>query len=543
MHPLIPRSYQRDTVDRALAALARNPVVVSPTGSGKSFVGSLIVHELARPTIWMTHRKELVDQAHAELCGFGIKPGFIMAGRAYYALRQVQVASVDTLRRRDVPAPRLIVIDEAHHAVSKQFRSVIDRWPDVPRVGLTATPYRLDNRGLGDVFGEIVETPHAPGISAEQQLVNDGFLVEPKVYAPPAESVAGVKTVGGDYNRGELARIVDKPKLIGDVLETWKRHAVDDRGVAGCYLTIGFACSVEHSKHLVAAFCAAGVAAEHVDAETPSEERAAILARFKAGTTRVLWNVALFTEGFNVPAVECIVIARPTQSLGLHRQMLGRATRISDGKRYPIVLDHAGNVFRHGRIVRPMLYSLESGAFPTEGTGLRTCPMCFRMCDARRARCPECGVDFASVSAPRDAMPETVDGQLEEYRDPDAQQAAPAPVYTPEDKERFFRETYEVAAERGWNPNAVRVRFKEKFGHWPVVVEVDGEHRLATPESGDDVKAAALAKFTAEGAEKGFKPGYAAARFKDLFQHWPRACHRAAAPAVDAGLFQKAGAA
>lgn len=465
-----PRPYQRDAVDRLKASLPSNPILVAPTGSGKSFMLSLAIHELELSTIWLTHRKELVEQAVDELAGFDIRAGVIMAGKAHYHTRPVQVASVDTLRRRPwVRAPELIIIDEAHHGVSKQFRSVLDRWPAVPRIGATATPFRLDNRGLGDVFGAIVEAPR------EQDLVDAGFLVEPRAYAPPPPSVAGVNvTDRGDYNATKLARVVDKPKLVGDVVQTWLQHAVDGAGLPGCFLTIGFACSIEHSRHLVQAFNAAGVTAEHVDADTPREERAAILDRFRAGVTRVLWNVGLFTEGFNVPAVECIVVARPTASLALHKQILGRATRVHPGKRYPIVLDHAGNLHRHGRIVRPLHYSLEGAVTAAAAsTGLRTCPRCYRMCAAGRAACPECGFDF--TTAPRE-LPESVEGVLVEYEDPEvAAEKARA-----DERDAAWWKLVHTARTRRFRPGWVAYEFHRRYGEWRDVRPV--AHIVAAPE-------------------------------------------------------------
>lgn len=513
------RPFQRTVVDAAKAAIGQRPLIVSPTGSGKSFIGSLLVAELNVPTWWVTHRKELVDQAAGELRDQGLAPGFIMAGRPYYPSRQIQVASVDTLRRRTtLPPPRLIVIDEAHHTPAGSFRAVVERaGADCWVAGLTATPYRLDGKGLGETFGTIIEAPR------EAELIELGFLVEPKAFAPPASALPGVSvTAAGDFNTRQLAKVIDKPKLVGDVVSTWRQHA------AG-YLTIVFACSVEHSLHLVEQFRKAGVAAEHVDADTPREERDAAIARFKARETIVLSNVALFTEGFNVPGVECVSIVRPTQSLSLHRQMIGRATRIHAGKRHPIVLDHAGNMLRHGRITRQIDYTLGSGVQPSGSvaSGIRTCPKCYRLCASGRARCLECGYVFGS-EAERE-LPQTIAGELEAYQDPETGKRLQFPAA---ERASYFAALQAEAEQRGWKPGAVAYRFKEKFGVWPVIVEADGGRHLAHEESPPSVRVAALAQWLSKAQERGWKPGYAGARFKELFGGWPSKAERFEAQAI-----------
>ncbi|MDB5294087.1 MAG: hypothetical protein JWO31_70 [Phycisphaerales bacterium] len=454
-----PRPYQRAFVDGLKARLADRPLGVAPTGSGKSFMGSLLVAELGLRTWWVTHRRELLDQAADELRGVGLDPGFIAAGRPYYPSRRLQVVAVDTVRRRpDVAPPELIVIDEAHHAPAGSFQRVVRRCPTTPIVGLTATPFRLDGKGLGDTFGAIVEAPR------EAELIALGYLVEPKAFCPPAGSLKGVHRSGGDYNKRELARAVDKAHLVGDLVETWRRHADG-------YLTIVFAVNVEHSRHIVERYRAAGVRAAHVDGDTDAAERRRVTADFAARRVTVMSNVGLFGEGYNVPAVECVQLARPTESLCFHKQSIGRATRPCAGKAYPVVLDHAGNLLRHGRITRHLEYSLDGGAKAPAETGVRLCPKCFRLSAAGRPRCVECGYAYGSLPRERE-MPRTLDGDLTEYQGDmfDAGPAEPTPAEAARaDRRRLDAVWWQLVATakaKRFLPNWVRMEFHRKTGEW-----------------------------------------------------------------------------
>jgi hypothetical protein len=245
--------------------------------------------------------------------------------------------------------------------------------------------------------------------------------------------------------------------------------------------------------------------------------------------------VNLFGEGYNVPAVECVQLARPTQSLCFHKQSIGRATRVHAGKRYPIVLDHAGNMLRHGRITRHIDYDLATGAIgAAAGSGLRLCPKCYRLNDSGRGRCLDCGYVFGSEPRERE-LPRSIDGELQEYQDDDGQAKPPKP--TPAERQSYFDALASEAELKGWKPGAVAYRMKERFGEWPTVLTIEGRPHLVHEEADDTVKRAAYAAWAQQAADKGYKSGFAFARFKGAFGHSPSREHRAGVPANPADLY------
>jgi len=271
-------------------------------------------------TLWVAHRRELVQQASTSIARLGLEVGAIMAGIEPRPRAQVQVASIQTMRRREKPPADLIVVDECHHARAQTYRDVLDAYPGVPVLGLTATPFRLDGKGLGDVFGEIVVG------AFPDELCADGTLIEPIVYAPaPPGVMDGVHIQHGDYNLREVSERMRKPKIVGDLVRTWHERAAGKR-------TVLFAPTVAVSKEYVEAFKLAGVRIEHLDGKTPKAQRDAILHRLRIGYTTIVSNVAVVEEGFDLPALDCAIVARPTASLCLHLQMIGRIMRACEGK-------------------------------------------------------------------------------------------------------------------------------------------------------------------------------------------------------------------
>lgn len=329
---LTPRPYQLEGIARARAAMARGIkrlLLVMATGGGKTVVAALIAHGVLakqRRALFLAHRREIIAQTWAKLVEAGIpaaQVGVIMADgrithpvtRERFDARQrnapMQVASVQTLVGRALPPADVVFADECHHARAKSWQTILDHYTAAGAriVGLTATPIRQDGRGLGELFEELLV------VQSFRELAAQGYLVVPRVYTHPRlPDLSGVHTVAGEYQQDEVAAAVDTPGLVGDVVEHWISHA-EGRS------TIVFAASVEHSQHLAAAFLAAGVRAEHIDAKTPAIERDGILGRLADGTTRVLANMGVCTEGYDCPRAKCIVLARPTQSLGLYLQM------------------------------------------------------------------------------------------------------------------------------------------------------------------------------------------------------------------------------
>ncbi len=493
-----PRQYQRNAVDDVKRQLATNPCLVAPTGSGKSVMGAMLVEELAVPTLWLAHRKELIEQAAEHLIGLGLYTGIIKAGVHPTPMASTQVASVQSLVRREKPPAKLIIIDECHHASAGSYRTIIDAYPGVPVVGLTATPFRLDGKGLGDLFGALVVA------SRPAELCDAGILHRPRVYATGSPSLDGVKIVGGDYNLGQLAAMTNVAQANTDVVREWHTHANGAR-------TIVFAVTVEHSKAITAAFRASGVPAEHLDGNTDKHARGAILARLRAGVTPVVSNCMVLTEGFDLPALECAVICRPTASLNLHLQMIGRIMRSCHGKNGAVVLDHAGNHHRHGLVTRHLEYSLacNTRTGSSEPLGLRRCRACGLFFETNVFTCPECGWQptAAEVGGAR-VLPVHGDARLSAF----------------DDAAFDYRETawlqFENTREHmGLKPGWSKYRYHERFGVWPTLL--DGK-LLDTKNATMDDKRLFYTELVVAGHAQGFKQGWASHKYKDAFGVWPK---------------------
>jgi superfamily II DNA or RNA helicase len=344
------RPYQVDAIERCRREVGRGRrrvVLVAPTGSGKTVIASAIVAgaaEKGKRGLFLAHRRELVTQASRKLYEAGIDAGIVLPGFPPRPEQPIQVSSVQSLTARairtsamEMPDADLVVIDECHHVTASTYQVILAAYPDAVILGLSATPARADGRGLGSTFDTIVECPSVAELTAADHLV------PARVFAPPAPDLTGVKVRRGDYVEAQLAERMDKPKLVGDIVTHWLRHAEGRR-------TVLFATSVAHSTHLRDEFARAGVVAEHLDGKTPIGERDGILARLASGAVDVVTNCAVLTEGWDCPAVGCVVLARPTKSLGLYRQMCGRILRPYPGKVDAIILDHAGSTYAHGFI-------------------------------------------------------------------------------------------------------------------------------------------------------------------------------------------------
>lgn len=431
------RPYQQRALDSLRLAYkrARSVLLVMPCGAGKTTVFVEAARLAKVPVLILVHRKELIEQASARLSASGIPHGIIKAGYKEDRSQRIQLASVQTLARRAKPPAGLVIIDEAHRCLADSWLALLDQYPQAWILGCTATPYRLDGRGLGRVFQEIVV-----GVTV-RELIEQGLLVEPRVLAPPPPDLTGVRVIGGDYAIEQLEERMGR--LTGDIVDHWKRHAA---GRA----TVVSATTIAHSRAIVAAFQAAGVTAEHIDGDTAEADRAGALSRLARRETLVLSQCAILTEGWDLPALEVAILARPTASLCLHRQIVGRVMRVCDGKDGALVLDHAGNHLRHGLVTEEVTLSLSDKVKRTAPAPLKTCPDCYCVCFAGAKQCPECGHVFEVKG--REGV-EVVDGELVEFKRP-----AMLDVY---------RAMIAQANKRGSRLGAARYRFKEKFGCWP----------------------------------------------------------------------------
>lgn len=382
----------------------RRVCAVAPCGAGKTIMvgwmaGNAAAH--GRRTLFLVHRQELIEQSSRTFAKMNILHGIIAPGHRS-ANHAVQIGSVQTVARRldRLAPPDLIVIDEAHHSTAATWRRVIDRYPNAHVLGVTATPARLSGQGLGDVFESLVIGPTV------RELIADGNLAPYRYYAPPVKvDLTELRVRYGDYVRDEIELRADKPEIIGDLVEQYKTLAPGARAICYCV-------SLAHSQHVAQSFTAAGIPAVHIDGETPRMAREQAIADFCTGKVKILCNVDLISEGLDVPAMEAVILARPTQSLTLYIQQAMRAMRpdADNPGKTAIIIDHVGNCFRHGLPDEDREWSLETykqRAKPRQ-FALRQCPRCYA---AHRpaSKCPYCGYVYPpAVRMP----PQQRDGQL-----------------------------------------------------------------------------------------------------------------------------------
>lgn len=492
------RPYQVDAIERSREALrsgSRRVLIVAPTGAGKTVIAAEIIRGAVargRRVLFVAHRRELIGQAYAKLVGVGFV-GVIMANdprRRPTAM--VQVASIDTLRRRAKPLADLVVVDEAHRALARSYAELADAYPRAVHLGLTATPYRADGRGLGAAFDSLVV------VSTPRALIDAGYLVEPRVFTVPAADLpdlSNVRIKGNDYDPQALALAVDRVGIVGNIVAHWHRHG-------GGHRTVAFAASVAHSRHIAASFVAAGVAAEHLDGETPTDERDAILARLERGDTRVVVNCGVLCEGWDQPSVKTCILARPTKSCGLYLQQAGRILRPYESAGATI-LDHAGCVIEHGLPQDDRVFSLER---PKRRRGVatappcKTCETCFAIVASSVAVCPACGMAFPAREST--ALVET-DGDLVEVR-----------AATADEKRAAWDALVRTVVERGYQPGWAAHQYRQRFGAWP-------PSTFARPRvvEDDDGKRTYLRSLRREAAVHGYAQGWIAARFRGRYGH------------------------
>lgn len=374
------------------------PLLVRATGTGKTFIFSYIAAGLSKNgkrCVAMCHREELVEQISESFAKFDIRHSFIAAGRLYDARHPVHVASVATLARRldRVKVPDYVIVDEAHHAVgASMYGAIISKWkeinPALRVIGVTATPERLSGEGLGETFDEmIVGVQTAEGIER-------GILAPYRLFAPSQQlDLSGVKSRMGDFVRGEVAARVDKPSIIGSAVTEYRKKMDGMPAVAFCV-------SVEHAEHVAEQFRGAGYRAAKLDGTMDKSIRKALVADFAAGRINVLTSCDVLSEGFDVKGIVGAIMLRPTQSLALYLQQVGRALRTAPGKGAAILLDHVGNSQRHGLPDDPREWSLLGrerkgrGAKDPDDVAIRQCPACFAISPAAAAKCRECGAAF-----------------------------------------------------------------------------------------------------------------------------------------------------
>lgn len=386
------RPYQQKIIDETRNAFLthKSVLIQSPTGSGKTATTAEMLRRASlkgKKSWFIVHRTELVKQSAIAFHNAGINVGIIASGFPEAKKMPVQVCSIQTLARRHekLPKPDFICWDEAHHISASSYEKIYSAYKDQYHIGLTATPYRTDGSGLDKFFSYMVRGPEV------SWLIDNGFLSKYRLFSPSTIKTYGLHTKMGDFIKSELSVVADKPSITGDAIKHYNKLCPGKRAIVFCV-------SVEHSKNVTAQFIASGIQAEHVDGETDKILRDMAMKRFQSGETKVLVNVELFGEGVDVPCIEAVLLLRPTMSLGLYLQQVGRGLRAFPGKGNAYILDHAGNVMRHGLPDDTREWSLK-GIDKTKkqsekSPSVRICPSCFSAQKSGELKCKFCGNEF-----------------------------------------------------------------------------------------------------------------------------------------------------
>lgn len=349
----ILRLYQRGMLTEAAQAIRRfrRLCLQAPTGSGKTVViGALVAAAIAAGlrVLILATRTRLVRQLHERMDTYGIEHGILAASMPGYVnwSKPAQVSSVDTLYRRcfvskrmPLPIADVVVFDEAHLALGASRQKILNAYPNAWIFGFTATPAKTSGAPLREQFDHLILGPSVT------DLIAGGNLVKPRVFNQPLVSAKELKAVrkdakSGDFVTGEISAVMSRPKLIGDVVQNWLRIANGKR-------TLVFACDKAHGQDLVTEYRRAGVSCEQLTDNDDEDTREEVIARLEHRITQVVVNCFLLSYGIDIPAVECVVLARPTRSIVLYLQAVGRGMRPSPGKDVCLVIDH-------GRVVEAL---------------------------------------------------------------------------------------------------------------------------------------------------------------------------------------------
>lgn len=429
----ILRPYQKKLKEDILqeyAAGARNVLGVLPTGGGKTVVYSDLIAGHQGASCIIAHRQELVGQTSLTLSSYGVEHSIIAPNNVVRELVKLQleeygqsfynpgspcaVAGVKTLNSRKDSLRSWgqqvsqWVLDEGHHLLrSNEWGKALELFPNARGLAVTATPIRADGKGLGrHAEGLIDSMVVGPGL---RELIDSGNLTDYKIWAPPSDldlEGVNISAATGDYTAPGLKLAVQKSHIVGDVVDHYKRIAPGKLGIT-------FATDIETATDISARFNAAGVVSEVLTSKSPDRVRAQVLRDFKARKILQIVNVDLFGEGFDLPALEVVSMARPTQSFSLFSQQFGRGLRILEGKDKAIIIDHVGNVVRHGLPDGARVWSLDNrekrSSRATDTIPVKVCPECTGVYERLHKICPYCGhyVEPAGRSAP-----EYVDGDL-----------------------------------------------------------------------------------------------------------------------------------
>jgi DNA repair protein RadD len=445
------RGYQNDSLKDTYASLRSNRKVMLqlPTGSGKSHIAAaLMEHALQhdRKVAFLVDRIVLGDQIIDRLFKAGL-PISVQQGNhpMYNPSKPIQICSIQTLARRDRrhwPKVNLIMQDEAHckYAIVEKMMST---WNNVPWVGLSATPF---TRGLGLLWEDLVV-----GITTKE-LIEQGFLADYEAYGPNTPNLVGVRRSNGDYSAPDLEERMNE--ITGDIVKHYMDRGVGKKALA-------FTPTVAYSQYLADEFKKNGINADHVSYHDTDEQRTDKMQRYRTGEIEVMCNCDVLTKGFDMGDIEYGILARPTRSLSLHIQMIGRFLRTFDGKDIATIMDHAGNIERLGFPDDDLPTTLDMGVPGENGDAPDpeepqpwNCPMCHALVPPRTPQCQVCG-----HIARRQPEVEVKSGILKRLENRNVE---PAQM-----KQDVYSQLAYIQKDKGYSRGWIAHKYKAIFNVWP----------------------------------------------------------------------------
>lgn len=390
------RPYQEENINEIRAAFKsgiQGVLYQASTGAGKTASTSWMIAKAKENNngVWfIVHRRELIKQVKDAFVAAGIDFGIIAAGFAKNYHKPIQICMVQTLCGRigKLKKPRLVIWDECHRIGALSYRKIYNHLSEAFHIGLSATPWRSDKQGFTEFFQKMVQAP------SMEWLIENGYLSKYKIFCPSRVDMSGIGLTGGDYNQKAMQARMKETTVTGDCLEHYQKFCAGKRAIVFSY-------SVAHSIEIAKIFNEAGIAAMHVDGETPDHIRDKAVEDFRSDKIKVISNCNIFIEGTDCPAIEAAFILRPTKSLIVYLQSIGRALRPAPGKEYALIFDHVGTVAELGLPDDEREWSLEprkkkARAKDTKerATLVTICEKCFSVCKPHNTHCPECGYEF-----------------------------------------------------------------------------------------------------------------------------------------------------
>ena len=364
------RDYQIEIINKTKKSFAsgkKRPCIVAPCGSGKTIIASELTKKTTNKNnsvIFLVHRRELCEQTEEAFKKYGVNMDLCTVGM------------VQTLTKRQLADPKLIIIDENHHVYAKSYTNILDRFPNAYVIGLTATPVRLNGDGLGRINDDLIIGPTV------SELIEQNYLAPFKYYSHVSAETSKLQVKRGEFIADEVNRIMGQEFIFGNAVENYKKY--------NCKKSIVYCSSIKNSMATAEAFNKSWIPAVHVGGETPKKQREKIMKDFRSGKILALCNVDLVSEGFDVPDCDSCILLRPTMSLTLHIQQSMRPMRYMPNKT-AIIIDQVENYKRHGLPDTPREWSLDAKKKQIDNEEkIRVCEKCFNVYDIKTILCGEC---------------------------------------------------------------------------------------------------------------------------------------------------------